>query len=103
MTRKITRKKLRKPDKLQARLLSEEFVDRYRGTDVLNSVMKTWFVSTEEIAQEDGFAMEILYSMSFLDNQGIPHAVLLHIYSGLKDQDEQGMLEVDYQKTMGVL
>ncbi|KAH0558567.1 hypothetical protein GP486_004774, partial [Trichoglossum hirsutum] len=63
------------------RLLDESYVDRYRESDVPNSVMRTWLISMERIAKENACAYKILHTIAFFDNQGIP-SELIHAAAG---------------------
>ena len=61
----------------QSQLLDFEFSDIHRQSDMPNSVMKTWIISMKQIAQENPCAEQILNTVAFLDNQGLPFEVLL--------------------------
>ena len=60
----------------QSQLLDFEFSDIHRQSDMPNSVMKTWIISMKQIAQENPCAEQILNTVAFLDNQGLPFEVL---------------------------
>ena len=61
----------------QSDLLDYEFSDVHRPSDIPNSVMKTWIISMKQIAQENPCAEQILNTVAFLDNQGLPFEVLV--------------------------
>jgi hypothetical protein len=58
------------------RLLDESYVDRYRESDVPNSVMRTWLISMKQIAKENACAYKILHTIAFFDNQDIPFKLI---------------------------
>lgn len=58
------------------RLLDREFTDRYRDSNILNSVIKTQLISIKHIALEDLAAEHLLYIASYSDQQRIPFVLL---------------------------
>lgn len=52
----------------QSDLLDFEFSDVHRQSDMPNSVMKTWIISMNQIAQESQCAEKILNTIAYLDN-----------------------------------
>ncbi|KAI9762477.1 MAG: hypothetical protein M1840_001237 [Geoglossum simile] len=70
------------------RLLDESYIDRYRESDVPNSVMRTWLISMEQIAKENACAYKILHTIAFFDNQGIPFELIRAAAgAGVKEYD----------------
>ena len=67
----------RDSDVEQLDLLDYEFSDVHRQSDIPNSVMKTWIISMKQIARENPCAEQILNTVAFLDNQGLPFEVLV--------------------------
>ncbi|KAH9240596.1 hypothetical protein K456DRAFT_1081131 [Colletotrichum gloeosporioides 23] len=60
----------------KAMLLSHEFSDHARPGSSMESVAKTWMISFESIQTIDQRASELLYLISFFQNQGIPAQLL---------------------------
>jgi tetratricopeptide (TPR) repeat protein len=57
-------------------LLSENFEDHGRYSDIKNPVAFTWLISFQHIQQSDKIAAEYLYFMSCLAQQDIPRSLL---------------------------
>ncbi|KAK2774697.1 kinesin light chain [Colletotrichum kahawae] len=66
----------RRDDVAKAMLLSHEFSDHARSESSLESVAKTWMISFESIQSLDPRASQLLFVISFLQNQGIPAQLL---------------------------
>ncbi|KAI9847445.1 MAG: hypothetical protein M1838_000864 [Thelocarpon superellum] len=67
--------------------LDRDFVDRYRRSDVPNSVLRTWLISMDQIAAENALAKKIFTTIVFFDRQGIPFE-LLRAAAGLELDDD---------------
>lgn len=63
-------------DASRVQLLSENFEDDVRDSDIKNPVAATFAISFEHIAQSDRLAAEILGLMSMLDPQAIPASLI---------------------------
>ncbi|KAK4062652.1 uncharacterized protein Triagg1_9770 [Trichoderma aggressivum f. europaeum] len=59
-------------------LKTTEF-DRHRRPEMPNSVLDTWTVSMERIQSENRTAYQVLHIISYLDNQNLPHELLIQI------------------------
>ncbi|EFX06195.1 violaceus kinesin [Grosmannia clavigera kw1407] len=51
--------------------------DRHRRTGTPNSILETWRVSVDRVRRESEMAYRILHTIAFLDNQNIPHEILV--------------------------
>ena len=71
----------------QSNLLSEEFDDTYRS-GVPNSVMLTWLISMKQISQESQCGENILNTVAFLDNQGLPFELIKAAAGPEYDEDQ---------------
>ncbi|KAL6902625.1 P-loop containing nucleoside triphosphate hydrolase protein [Trichoderma evansii] len=59
-------------------LKTTEF-DRHRRPEMPNSVLDTWTVSMERIQSENRTAYQVLHIMAYLDNQNLPHELIVKI------------------------
>ncbi|KAL6834447.1 P-loop containing nucleoside triphosphate hydrolase protein [Trichoderma camerunense] len=53
--------------------------DRHRRHGVPNSVLDTWTVSMERIQSENRTAYQVLHIIAYLDNQNLPHELIIQI------------------------
>jgi tetratricopeptide (TPR) repeat protein len=74
-------------EKRQSNLLSKEFDDVYRS-GVPNSVMLTWLISMKRISQESQCGENILNTIAFLDNQGLPFELIKTTAGPEYDEDQ---------------
>ncbi|GFG21196.1 putative Podospora anserina S mat genomic DNA chromosome 6, supercontig 2, partial [Aspergillus udagawae] len=75
-------------------LLSEEFEDYHRYTDIENAVAKTWLISFEQIRRRSSLAFEYLALMACVDPRNIPRSLLPHSETPQKHQtDAIGILD----------
>ncbi|KAH0544765.1 hypothetical protein FGG08_001132 [Glutinoglossum americanum] len=63
-------------ESFQIRLLSEDLGDSRRDDEVPSSVIKTWFISFDQIKRRDPRAVDLLSLMCIFDRQGIPRRIL---------------------------
>ncbi len=77
----------RESEKRQSSLLSQEFNDVYRS-GVPNSVMLTWLISMKQISEESRCAENILNTIAFLDNQGLPFELIQAAAGPEYDEDQ---------------
>jgi tetratricopeptide (TPR) repeat protein len=73
-------------------ILSEEFEDEGRYSDVRNPVATTWFISFKQIQRHDPLAAEYLSFMSCIDAKDIPQSLLPPAESTKKAFDAIGTL-----------
>ncbi|KAL7958998.1 P-loop containing nucleoside triphosphate hydrolase protein [Trichoderma compactum] len=59
-------------------LKTTEF-DRHRRPEMPNSVLDTWTVSMERIQSENRTAYQVLHTIAYLDNQNLPHELIIKI------------------------
>ncbi|KAL5086867.1 hypothetical protein Trisim1_008617 [Trichoderma cf. simile WF8] len=59
-------------------LKTTEF-DRHRRPEMPNSVLDTWTVSMERIQSENRTAYQVLHIVAYLDNQNLPHELIIQI------------------------
>ncbi|KAL6700281.1 P-loop containing nucleoside triphosphate hydrolase protein [Trichoderma pleuroticola] len=59
-------------------LKTTEF-DRHRRPEMPNSVLDTWTVSMERIQSENRTAYQVLHIIAYLDNQNLPHELIIKI------------------------
>ncbi|KAL7914494.1 P-loop containing nucleoside triphosphate hydrolase protein [Trichoderma velutinum] len=59
-------------------LKATEF-DRHRRPEMPNSVLDTWTVSMERIQSENRMAYQVLHIIAYLDNQNLPHELIIKI------------------------
>jgi hypothetical protein len=71
----------------QSNLLSHEFDDIYRS-GVPNSVMLTWLISMKQISEESRCGENILNTIAFLDNQGLPFELIKAAAGPGYDEDQ---------------
>jgi len=74
-------------EKRQSNLLSQEFDDVYRS-GVPNSVMLTWLISMKQISEESPCGENILNTIAFLDNQGLPFELINAAAGSEYDEDQ---------------
>ena len=70
--------KLKKSDKLKARLLDNVSSDLRRKKQAKNSILLTWQISFEHIHETRQSAAHLLSIMSFYDSNAIPDFLLRH-------------------------
>src|SRR5205809_4145550 len=70
-----------------SKLLDWEVVDQRRESGVPNSIMQTWLISMEQIAKENPYVDQILHTIAFFDNQGIPFELLCAAAGGADEDD----------------
>lgn len=63
-------------DEYKIKLLGHEFMDSTRDSGTLESVLKTWILSFNIIKKESPNAADIMFLVSFLQNQSLPQALL---------------------------
>jgi tetratricopeptide (TPR) repeat protein len=73
-------------------LLSEDFEDEGRYTDIKNPIATTWLISFEQIRKFDPLAAEFLSFMSCLDPRDIPQSLLPPASSKKQEIDAVGTL-----------
>ncbi|KAF4959264.1 hypothetical protein FSARC_10780 [Fusarium sarcochroum] len=61
--------------------------DRHRRPEVSNSVLETWRISIERIRTESEMSYRMLHVVAYVDNQDIPHEMLLATAKQLNDGD----------------
>ncbi|EHK16513.1 uncharacterized protein TRIVIDRAFT_65724 [Trichoderma virens Gv29-8] len=66
--------------------------DRHRRPEMPNSVLDTWTVSMERIHSENRTAYQVLHIIAYLDNQNLPHELILKI-SKYSNEDTTRQLE----------
>lgn len=72
-------------------LKTTEF-DRHRRQGMPNSVLDTWTVSMERIHSENRMAYQVLHILAYLDNQNLPHELIIKI-SKCSNEDTTKKLE----------
>jgi len=92
---------LEKSDQHLVDLLSEEFETVSRDPEAARAVAETWFLSFEQIQQQNAFARELLSLISIFDRQAIPKKFLSDYSKQQKVQKPEG--EMQLVKALGVL
>jgi nucleoside phosphorylase/tetratricopeptide (TPR) repeat protein len=74
-------------------LLSKDFEDKWRYTEITNPVAMTWLISFDQIRQRDSLAAEYLSFMACIDARNIPPHLLPPGRSRVKQYDALGVLK----------
>jgi hypothetical protein len=83
---------LGKQDAAVIDLLSEQFEDDHRYSNVKNPVATTWLISFKQILHRDPLAADYLSFMACIDPKHIPKSLLLQESPGKKETDAIGTL-----------
>ncbi|KAL7912616.1 hypothetical protein GGI35DRAFT_440713 [Trichoderma velutinum] len=82
-------------------LLSREFETVGRDTEAAQAVAQTWFLSFQQIEQQNILAGELLSFMSLLDRQDIPTQLISHYAKQARNRGPQS--EIDLTEALGIL
>ncbi len=83
----------RSDDKTSIKLLSKDFGDRSRYTDIKNPITTTWLISFEHISRDNPLAARYLKFMSFLAEKDIPRSLLPSVDEELDADEAIGTLK----------
>ena len=83
----------RQSEMTRIRLLGQRFTYHGREARPLESVVTTWWISFQQIKEENSIAAELLAISSYMDNQSIPFQLLMR-----DDLDD-----FDFEEAMGLL
>lgn len=75
-------------------LKTTEF-DRHRRPEMPNSVLDTWTVSMERIQSENTTAYQVLHIIAYLDNQNLPHELIIKISKCSNEDPTEGLEELE--------
>lgn len=75
-------------------LKTTEF-DRHRRPEMPNSVLDTWTVSMERIKSENKTAYQVLHIVAYLDNQNLPHELIIQISKCSNENAAKGPEELE--------
>lgn len=84
-------------DKRRKALLSEEFCDICREVDMTESILSTYFITFEQIKEQNPKGADLLRLIAFFDRQKIPEE--LFVKSGLEGMDHS----MEFRKAIGAL
>ncbi|KAF9894417.1 hypothetical protein FE257_007920 [Aspergillus nanangensis] len=83
---------LKETEKEAVKLLSEDFRDPGRYSDIQNPVMTTWLISFNQIQQQNRMAANYLSFMACIDPRKIPRSLLLSQVAKKETIDALGLL-----------
>jgi len=84
-------------DKRRKALLSEQFCDIRREVDMTESILSTYFITFEQIKEQNPKGADLLRLIAFFDRQKIPEE--LFVKSGLEGMDHS----IEFRKAIGAL
>jgi len=84
-------------DRRRKALLSEEFCDIRREVDMTESILSTYFITFQQIKEQNPKGADLLQLIAFFDRQKIPEE--LFVKSGLEGMDHS----IEFRRAIGVL
>lgn len=81
-------------------LLSEDFEDDARYSDVTNPVATTWLISFRQIQQRDPLAADYMSFLACIDHKDVPQVLLPPGPSRKKEMDAIGTLSREHPATL---
>ena len=84
-------------DKRRKALLSEQFCDIRREIDMTESILSTYFITFEQIKEQNSKGADLLRLIAFFDRQKIPEE--LFVKSGLEGMDHS----IEFRRAIGAL